>query len=284
MILEKVVINFLVHVLSSYVESALSDSSSHVKVADQGLPSINFNGTSIVRNNKGNSSLDFNEFQNVTGNALDNEIRNYTDVQSTDTIFITTPNSIIKNDSLDKALIDKNISETANDNQIFSIINTSIESSNYNKVTTQFSFKKENQNEHKAEKKPESKAKELKPHNVPYKLHDRKGSVQTFTLSRSKMQLQHHLQLAPMEDAPFGTMMAQEKRYLVTVLVPIGVGIIGAALIVCTILTLRKIARQRSLQVPIDDTEVQRSITPSVSSIHTEDNDKVFLLFGDEEI
>ena len=61
----------------------------------------------------------------------------------------------------------------------------------------------------------------------------------------------------------------QQKRYLVTVLVPIGVGIVGAALIVCTILTLRKVARQRSLQVPFDDAEVERSITPSVSSVST---------------
>lgn len=51
-------------------------------------------------------------------------------------------------------------------------------------------------------------------------------------------------------------------------LVPIGIGMIGAAMIVATVFTLRYVARKRALQPPLDnDTEFDGSITPCISSV-----------------
>lgn len=42
----------------------------------------------------------------------------------------------------------------------------------------------------------------------------------------------HHLNLVPMEDSPFGNLLWKDKKYLMSVLVPISIGIVGAACII----------------------------------------------------
>ncbi|XP_060586502.1 uncharacterized protein LOC132742194 [Ruditapes philippinarum] len=102
-------------------------------------------------------------------------------------------------------------------------------------------------------------------------------------LEKTKVMLQHHLQLVPMEDKPFDSQMLQSQRYMISILVPVGVGLIGASMIVCTIITLRKVANKRVVHTPLDDdVEVERSFTAHISSISTDTTDKVFLLHTDE--
>ncbi|XP_048737904.1 uncharacterized protein LOC125652616 isoform X2 [Ostrea edulis] len=42
----------------------------------------------------------------------------------------------------------------------------------------------------------------------------------------------HHLNLVPMEDSPFGNLLWKDKKYLISVLVPISIGIVGAGCII----------------------------------------------------
>ncbi|XP_061174265.1 uncharacterized protein LOC133183322 [Saccostrea echinata] len=42
----------------------------------------------------------------------------------------------------------------------------------------------------------------------------------------------HHLNLVPMEDSPFGNLLWKDKKYLMSVLVPISIGVVGAACII----------------------------------------------------
>lgn len=42
----------------------------------------------------------------------------------------------------------------------------------------------------------------------------------------------HHLNLVPMEDSPFGNLLWKDKKYLISILVPISIGIVGAGCII----------------------------------------------------
>ncbi|XP_060586498.1 uncharacterized protein LOC132742191 [Ruditapes philippinarum] len=109
------------------------------------------------------------------------------------------------------------------------------------------------------------------------------NDAKTLLLEEKKVMLQHHLQLVPMEDRPLDSMMLKSQRYLISVLVPIGVGMIGAVMIVCTVVILRKVARKRMVHTPLDDeTEAETSIASRISSISTGTTEKVFLLHTDE--
>ncbi|XP_060586495.1 uncharacterized protein LOC132742186 [Ruditapes philippinarum] len=114
--------------------------------------------------------------------------------------------------------------------------------------------------------------------------HDRKNDeLRGLMLEKTKVMLQHHLQLVPMEDKPFDSQMLQSQRYMISILVPVGVGLIGASMIVCTIVTLRKVANKRVVHTPLDDDiEVERSMTTHISSVSADTTDKVFLLHTDE--
>ncbi|XP_060586499.1 uncharacterized protein LOC132742192 [Ruditapes philippinarum] len=114
--------------------------------------------------------------------------------------------------------------------------------------------------------------------------HNRKNDeLKSFMLEKTKVMLQHHLQLVPMEDKPFDSQMLQSQRYMISILVPVGVGLIGASMIVCTIVTLRKVANKRVVHTPLDDdVDVERSMTAHISSISADTTDKVFLLHTDE--
>ncbi|WAR19143.1 hypothetical protein MAR_000981 [Mya arenaria] len=121
---------------------------------------------------------------------------------------------------------------------------------------------------------------------VPYFVsnNEMKALVLTHDNGRQRMPFQHHLQLVPMEDEPFGTFIMKDNRLLVSVLIPIGVGTIGAAMIVVTVLSLRYIARRRAVGVmPINDDVIVNKHESSVASISGEQTDRVFLLIGEED-
>ena len=55
---------------------------------------------------------------------------------------------------------------------------------------------------------------------------------------------------------------------MICVLVPIGVGMVGGIMIVCTVVILRKAARKRPIHTPLDDDiEAETSIASHVSSV-----------------
>jgi hypothetical protein len=55
---------------------------------------------------------------------------------------------------------------------------------------------------------------------------------------------------------------------MISILVPVGAGLIGASMIVCTIVTLRRVANKRVVHTPFDDdVEVERSMTTHISSV-----------------
>ncbi|WAR19137.1 hypothetical protein MAR_000975 [Mya arenaria] len=88
----------------------------------------------------------------------------------------------------------------------------------------------------------------------------------------------------PMDDEPFGTVIMKDNRFMVSVLIPIGVGSIGAAMIIVTVLSLRYIARRRAVgDMPVND-DISVNEQPSrVGSISGEQTDRVFLLLGEED-
>ncbi|XP_045187906.2 uncharacterized protein LOC123545658 [Mercenaria mercenaria] len=158
---------------------------------------------------------------------------------------------------------------TSNDNDTFTNETSTTQETNTHESKTLFPGKVQDQSKH----------------NIPYHTSNGDDLVRTLMLERKKIHLQHHLQLVPMEDKPLDAMMIKNQRYIISVLIPIGVGMIGAAMIVCTVLTLRKVARKRAVTSPLDDgAEVERPNTPCISSISTETTDKVFLLLGDDDI
>ncbi|WAR19139.1 hypothetical protein MAR_000977 [Mya arenaria] len=122
--------------------------------------------------------------------------------------------------------------------------------------------------------------------NVPYFVHNdqMKKMVLTHENGHQRMPFQHHLQLVPMDDEPFGTVIMKDNRFMVSVLIPIGVGSIGAAMIIVTVLSLRYIARRRAVgDMPVND-DISVNEQPSrVGSISGEQTDRVFLLLGEED-
>ncbi|KAL4238446.1 hypothetical protein ACF0H5_003154 [Mactra antiquata] len=123
------------------------------------------------------------------------------------------------------------------------------------------------------------------PFHVPYMIHGESAEAKNFFLEGSKRAtLQHHLQLVPMEDEPLGAMMAKDQRYVISVLVPIAIGVFGAALIAGTVFSLRYVARRRAFDTPVDDEfDTERDHEACIPSISGETTDKMFLLMGDDE-
>ncbi|XP_060073242.1 uncharacterized protein LOC132553053 [Ylistrum balloti] len=79
----------------------------------------------------------------------------------------------------------------------------------------------------------------------------------------------HHLSLVPIEDGPFGSLIWKDKKYLITVLVPIGIGIIGAVCIISMAYVVRFCHRhERKMQ----------EIRETIQKRYSNQNDQVILL------
>ena len=184
MIFEKVMLNICVYMCSSFAEIVLSEATGLTNMdKSQEIFNFDLNSTDFIgikgRDSR-NSSITFNEVGNVTERELD-------------TILKNTPNPLINNDSLEISLADWNLSEVVKMEHTFSPVDVNTHGSNNDKLISEVSLTMDN----KSPSKPNKIMKSNEPdeHNVPYNLINRKDRVQTFTLSRSKMQLQHHLQL-----------------------------------------------------------------------------------------
>ncbi|XP_021372641.1 uncharacterized protein LOC110462791 [Mizuhopecten yessoensis] len=87
--------------------------------------------------------------------------------------------------------------------------------------------------------------------------------------SRTRTGSLHHLSLVPIEDGPFGSLIWRDKKYLITVLVPIGIGIIGAVCIISMAYVVRFCHRHERKMQEIRETIQKRYATQ---------NDQVILL------
>ncbi|XP_053391488.1 uncharacterized protein LOC123545652 [Mercenaria mercenaria] len=225
---------------------------------------VTMNITKVTKNYEAFSNRESGKLYNISENMFGSEKPYPVDlIEDTDELHVTNTESWIDSDSKSDSFLNMNTLHFSDKN----INNTSNEGNNNDIVTTE-ELPTQHTNTHEKETLFSEKVLNNNIHNVPYHTHNGDDRVQTFILERKKIQLQHHLQLVPMEDEPLGAMMFKNQRYIISVLVPIGVGMIGAAMIVCTVITLRNIARQRVMTSPLDDCdEAERPITPSVSSV-----------------
>lgn len=116
-----------------------------------------------------------------------------------------------------------------------------------------------------------------------YKVLDENGRVIVVNRQSKPMTIKHHLQLVPMDDEPLGTFLKENDRYIISIVVPVAVGMVGAVLIVGTVLTLRYVARQRPRVLPLDnESSISDPPRTYVSSISAETTDSTFLLHGSE--
>ncbi|XP_053400799.1 uncharacterized protein LOC123545659 [Mercenaria mercenaria] len=232
--------------------------------------------TTSKENGRRDLSKDSESLQNVTNNKLetyDQSVR----FGKTEAYFTTTGQ--FKNNVYNGSYSSGNISHISNKHQH----NDDSEQGNNDTITTEIT-NIYNRNIQENEKILSEKVLNQNKHKIPYHIITDVDPVQMLTLDRKKIPLQHHLHLVPMEDEPFGAMMLKNQRYMISVMVPIGVGMIGAVMIVCTVITLRKVASKRIVHTPLDDdVEAERAITSQISSISTEMIDRGFLLFGDDE-
>lgn len=79
----------------------------------------------------------------------------------------------------------------------------------------------------------------------------------------------HHLSLVPIEDGPFGSLIWKDKKYLISVLIPIVIGIIGAACIIGMTYTARY-CQKYEMKI--------REIRSSVTNQTPPNNDQIVLL------
>lgn len=79
----------------------------------------------------------------------------------------------------------------------------------------------------------------------------------------------HHLSLVPIEDGPFGSLIWKDKKYLISVLIPIVIGIVGAACIIGMTYTVRYCQKYET-----KIREIRSTITHQTQS----NNDQIVLL------
>ncbi|CAC5413416.1 unnamed protein product [Mytilus coruscus] len=79
----------------------------------------------------------------------------------------------------------------------------------------------------------------------------------------------HHLSLVPIEDGPFGSLIWKDKKYLISVLIPIVIGIVGAACIIGMTYTARYCQKYEAKIRDIRSTMIQQTPTS---------NDQIVLL------
>ncbi|KAL5008499.1 hypothetical protein ScPMuIL_014080 [Solemya velum] len=79
----------------------------------------------------------------------------------------------------------------------------------------------------------------------------------------------HHLNLIPIEDGPFGSLIWRDKKYLISVLIPIGVGIAGAVFIVVMAYAVRYCHRgeHASATSPVHIPEVSMKSSPQTDEV-----------------
>ncbi|KAH3845188.1 hypothetical protein DPMN_087463 [Dreissena polymorpha] len=95
----------------------------------------------------------------------------------------------------------------------------------------------------------------------------------------------HHLQLMPMDDEPFDSDLFKDHRYVLSVLVPICVVAIGAAMIMATLFSLRYIARRRVVgEFPLTDGSSMEKDAQSIARISSERTDQMLLLPVEDDV
>ncbi|KAK3600606.1 hypothetical protein CHS0354_001135 [Potamilus streckersoni] len=85
--------------------------------------------------------------------------------------------------------------------------------------------------------------------------------------------LNHKLQLVPYEDHPFGNYLWKDKKYVVSIFIPVGLGILGALMIVVLTYSVRRCAKNN----PAVEAAAQH-ITASISQDFDRRSDQINLL------
>ncbi|KAH3845187.1 hypothetical protein DPMN_087462 [Dreissena polymorpha] len=88
-----------------------------------------------------------------------------------------------------------------------------------------------------------------------------------------------------MDDEPFDTDLFKDHRYVLSVLVPIFVVSIGAAMIMMTVFSLRYIARRRAVgEFPLTNGSSMETHAQSIYRISSERTDRMLLLPFEDDI
>ncbi|XP_076095475.1 uncharacterized protein LOC143066431 [Mytilus galloprovincialis] len=107
-------------------------------------------------------------------------------------------------------------------------------------------------------------------------IHEERHSTATmkYSVHQSPIRVQHHhpmhhLSLVPIEDGPFGSLIWKDKKYLISVLIPIVIGIVGAACIIGMTYTARYCQKYEAKIRDIRSTMIEQTST---------NNDQIVLL------